>query len=98
MVARKIFHVLVGFWFASNAFSLLYFIGAAFYLWLTDRLDENGPLFFMLPRFAMIISAPLPRAAGIVMWRARRYVALGVMAFGAVAFVFWMTVRRVDFW
>jgi hypothetical protein len=98
MVAKKIFHVLVGFWIASNAFLILYLVGAFLYAWLTGALGVNGPLFFMLPRFAMILSGPLPLAVGIVMWRSRRYVGMGVMTFGVVAFAYWLTVGPVNLW
>jgi hypothetical protein len=98
MVAKKIFHVLIGFWFASKAFFIFYLIGAALYAWRTDTLDATGPIFFSLPRFAMLLSAPVPLAAGIVMWPARRYLALGIMGFGLVASVFWQTTKRTAFW
>ncbi len=37
MVAKKIFHVVVGFWFATKAFFIFYLIGAVLYAWRTDN-------------------------------------------------------------
>jgi hypothetical protein len=95
MVAKKIFHVLVGFWFTCYAFLFLYFAVATLYAWLTDMSDDvDGPL-FALPRLAMILSAPLPLAGGFVIWRTRRCIAMGIMAFGITAFAFWLAVGRM---
>ncbi len=98
MAAKKIFHVLVGFWFAGLAYTVVYLVVAVLYAWLTGTLNENGPVFFILPRFAMILSAPIPLAVGIIMWGSRRYVGIGVMAFGAASFVYWLTVGPGNIW
>lgn len=95
MVAKKIFHVFVGFWFANVVYVSLYLLGVALYFWLvTTPDDRNTPIFLLLPRFAMILSAPLPLAVGFVIWRSRKYVAIGMLMFAVVSSACWMTIGR----
>jgi len=87
MAARKVFHVLVGFRVANKGFIFLYLISTGLYIFFTGTANEtNGPL-FPYPRYAMILSGPLPLAVGVVIWRTRRYVAMGVVAYGLMTCV-----------
>lgn len=46
MAARKVFHVLVGFWVANKGFIFLYLISTGLYIFFTGTANEtNGPLF-----------------------------------------------------
>ncbi len=64
MAARKIFHVWVGFWFANIVFISIYLVVSGLYVLFTHTPDNaNNTLFFVLPRFAMILSAPWPWAS-----------------------------------
>jgi hypothetical protein len=91
MVARKIFHVLVGFFCGSLAFSFTYFAGS-----FIDSLirgasgDAATSLFRDLPRLAMITSIALPLALAVVVWRSRRYIALGLLAFSLLSLTWWL--------
>jgi hypothetical protein len=90
VAAKKPFHMMVGFWFSAIVVDFAYLIGTGLYELLTGVDIESGtPVFFMFPRFAMMLSVPLPLVFGIGMFGHRRYVAIGAMTFGVVAFVCW---------
>jgi hypothetical protein len=92
MVARRLFHVWVGFFCGGLAFSLVYFLGS-----LIDSLirgaagDSPTSLFGYLPGYAMITSVALPLALAAVVWRSRKYVALGLLLFSFFSLVLCLT-------
>jgi hypothetical protein len=90
VVAKKLFHIVVGLWFSAMVANFSYLIGAGLYVWLAGLDPEsNAPLLFMFPRFAMILSVALPLAFGIAMFGQRRFVAIGAILFGLAASVCW---------
>jgi hypothetical protein len=95
MVARKIFHVLVGFSFGGAISTLAYLGGGAIYSSIHDTaVDPGAPFATMLPRYAMITSVALPLAVGVGAWRARRYVAIGLLFCGVASLICWLVLGR----
>jgi len=91
--AKKLFHIVTGIWFAGMVVNLTYLAGAMLYVWITGTDPESsGPVWLVYPRFAMILSVALPLAFGISTFGHRRYVAIGTMIFGLLAFVCWLLI------
>jgi len=95
MVAKKLFHVWVGFIFATNVFVFTYFGGGLIYSVIHPSADDPAAsIFSSLPRFALISSVALPLAIGVGAWRSRRYVAIGVLFYAFASLICWVVVRR----
>jgi hypothetical protein len=84
----------VGFWFAGNLYLFVYLGGSAIYALATNMPYSGTSLFSPFPRFAMIASSPVPLAIGIAIWPARKYVSIGMVLFGTLAFVYWLRTAR----
>jgi|SRR5579859_3817966 hypothetical protein len=97
MVARKIFHVFVGFTAGNTAFFFVYIAGEFLYSLFRGDVDHSvGPLFGDLPRFALITSVALPLALAVVIWKwkGRQYVATGFLVSALSSLVFWLVFGR----
>ena len=95
MVARKVFHVLVGFWFANLVFFPCYVAGVLLYAAVHGVPDDpSRSVFALLPRYGMMASVALPLAVGFVIWESRRYVAIGILIFAASSLVCWVALGR----
>jgi hypothetical protein len=93
MVARKVFQVYVGFCCGSLAFTFTYFAGS-----FIDSLIHGavGDSFFRDPGYAMITSVALPLALAFVVWRSRKYVAVGLLLFSLSSMILFLTWGRPD--
>ena len=89
MVARKIFHVLVGFWFGNMIFAFTYLGSSGLYYWWVDR----WPTPTDLTKFAAMTGVALPLALGVAAWKARRYIAIGLVLCAVASFC-WVVLLR----
>jgi hypothetical protein len=95
MVAKKLFHVWVGFIFAGNVFIFTYLGGVLIYLAIHDSADDPATsIFSSFPRFAPVSSVALPLALGVGAWRSRRYVSIGMLFYALASLTCWLVVKR----
>lgn len=89
MNLRKIFQGYVGFALVGAAFFTLYTAAAFFH-------DPSRSMNFeptgrpILPRLAYSLGLGIPVLAATLFWKERRPAAVGAMAFGLVALIYWL--------